>query len=73
MWNAGLDEAQAGIKIAGRNINNCRYSDDTTVMAESEELNNLLMKVKEESEKVGLKLYIQKTKIMASGPTLHGK
>ena len=58
MRNAGLDEAQAGIKIAGRNINNCRYSDDTTVMAESEELKNLLMKVKEESEKVGLKLYI---------------
>ena len=66
--NAGLDEAQAGIKIAGRNINNLRYADDTTLMAESEELKNLLMKVKEESEKVGLKLNIQKTKIMASGP-----
>ena len=66
---AGLDEAQAGIKIAGRNINNPRYADDTTVMAESEEeLKSLLMKVKEESEKVGLKLHIQKTKIMASGP-----
>ena len=68
MRNAGLDEAQAGIKIAGRNINNLRYSDDTTLMAESEELKNLLMKVKEESEKVGLKLNIQKTKILASGP-----
>ena len=69
MWNAGLDEAQAGIKIAGRNINNLRYTDDTTLMAESEEeLNSLMMKVKEESEKVGLKLSIQKTKIMASGP-----
>ena len=69
MRNAGLDEAQAGIKISGRNINNLRYTDDTTLMAESkEELNSLLMKVKEESEKVGLKLYIQKTKIMASGP-----
>ena len=69
MWNAGLDEAQAGIKIAGRNINNLRYADDTTLMAESEEeLKSLLMKVKEESEKVGLKLNIQKTKIMASGP-----
>ena len=67
--NAGLDEAQAGIKIAGRNINYLRYSDDTTLMAESkEELKSLLMKVKEESEKVGLKLNIQKTKIMASGP-----
>ena len=67
--NAGLDEAQAGIKIAGRNINNLRYVDDTTLMAESEdELKSLLMKVKEESEKVGLKLNIQKTKIMASGP-----
>ena len=65
---AGLDEAQAGIKIAGRNINNLRYVDDTTLMAESEELKSLLMKVKEESEKVGLKLNIQKTKIMASGP-----
>ena len=69
MRNAGLDEAQAGIKIAGRNINNLRYADDTTLMAESEEeLKNLLMKVKEESEKVGLKLNIHKTKIMASGP-----
>ena len=69
MWNAGLDEAQAKIKIAGRNINNLTYADDTTVMAESEEeLKNLLMKVKEESEKVGLKLNIQKTQIMASGP-----
>ena len=68
MWNPGLDEAQAGIKIAGRNINNLRYADDTILMAESEELKNLLMKVKEESEKVGLKLNIQKTKIMASGP-----
>ena len=67
MWNAGLDEEQAGIKIAGRNINNLRYADDTTLMAESEELMNLLMKVKEENEKVGLKLNIQKTKIMASG------
>ena len=69
MWNAGLDEAQAGIKIAGRNINNLRCTDDTTLMAESEEeLKSLLMKVKEESQKVGLKLNIQKTKIMASGP-----
>ena len=69
MRNAGLDEAQAGIKIAGRNINNLRYADDTTLMAESEEeLKSLLMKVKEESDKVGLKLSIQKTKIMASGP-----
>ena len=68
-WDAGLDEAQTGIKIAGRNINNLRYADDTTLMAESEEeLKSLLMKVKEESEKVGLKLDIQKTKIMASGP-----
>ena len=67
MRNAGLEEAQAGIKIAGRNINNLRYADDTTLMAESEELNNLLMKVKEKSEKVGLKLNIQKMKIMASG------
>ena len=67
--NAGLEEAQAGIKIAGRNLNNLRYADDTTFMAESEEeLKSLLMKVKEESEKVGLKLNIQKTKIMASGP-----
>ena len=68
MRNAGLDEAQTEIKIAGRNINNLRYADDTTLMAESEELKNLLMKVKEESEKVGLKLNIQKTKIMESGP-----
>ena len=68
MWNAGLDEAQAGIKIAGRNINNLRFADDTTLMAESEELKSLLIKVKEESEKVGLKLNIQKMKIMASGP-----
>ena len=68
MWNTGLDEAQAGIKIAGRNINNLRYADDTTLMAESEERKSLLMKVKEESEKVGLKLNIQKTKIMASSP-----
>ena len=68
MGNAGLEEAQAGIKIARRNINNLRYADDTTLMAESEELKSLLMKVKEESEKVGLKLNIQKTKIMASGP-----
>ena len=68
MRHAGLDEAQTGIKIAKRNINNLRYADDTTLMAESEELKNLLMKVKEESEKVSLKLNIQKTKIMASGP-----
>ena len=68
MVNAGLEEAQGGIKIAGRNINNLRYANDTTVMAESEELKSLLVKVKEESEKVGLKLNIQKTKIMASGP-----
>ena len=68
MRNAGLDEAQARIKIAGRIINSFRYADDTTLMAESEDLNSLLMKVKEESEKVGLKLDIQKTKIMASGP-----
>ena len=77
MRNAGLEETQAGIKIAGRNINNLRYADDTTLMAESEELKSLLMKVKEESEKVGLKLNIQKTKIMASGPItswqIHGK
>ena len=74
MRNAGLDEAQAGIKIAGRNINNHRYPDDTILMAESEEeLKSLLMKVKEKSEKVGLKLNIQKTKIMASGPSLPGK
>ena len=74
MWNAGMDEAQADIKIAGRNINNLRYADDTTLMAESEEeqreeeINSLLMKVKEKSEKVGLKFNVQKTKIMASGP-----
>ena len=73
MRNAGLEEAQAGIKIARRNINNLRYADDTTFMAESEELKILLMKVKEESEKVGLKLNIQKTKIMALVPSLHGK
>ena len=72
--NAGLEEAQAGIKLAGRNISNLRYADDITLMAESEEeLKSLLMKVKEESEKVGLKLNIQKTKIMASGPITHGK
>ena len=71
---AGLDEAQAGITIAGRNINNLRYADDTTLVAESEEeLKSLFMKVKEEREKVGLKLNIQKTKIMASVPSLHGK
>ena len=71
MRNAGLDEAQAGIKIAGRNINNLRYADDTTLMAESEEkLKSLLLKVKEESEKVGLKINIQKTRIMASGPVM---
>ena len=69
MWNSGLDEAQAGIKLAGRNINNLRYADETTLMAESEkELKSLLMKVKEKSEKVGLKLNFQKTKIMASSP-----
>ena len=68
MRNAGLEEAQAGIKIDGRNINNLRYADDTTLMAESEELKSLLIKVKQESEKVGSKLNIQKTKIMASGP-----
>ena len=69
MWNARLDEAQAGIKIAGRNINNLRYADDTTLMAESkEQLKSLLMKMKEESEKPGLKLNIQKTKVMASSP-----
>ena len=72
MTNAGLEEAQAGINIAGRNINNLRYADDTTLMAESEEeLKSLLMKVKEENEKVGLKLNIQKTKIMVSGPSHH--
>ena len=70
MRNAGLDEAQAGIKIARRNINNLKYTDDTTLMAESEELKSLLMKVKEESEKVGLKLNIQKTKIMTFGPII---
>ena len=68
MRNSGLDEAQAGIKIAGRNISNLRYADDTTLLAEREALKSILMKVKEESEKVGLKLNIQKTKIMASGP-----
>ena len=74
MRNAGLEETQAGIKIAGRNINNLRYTDDTTLMAErEEELKSLLMKVKEESEKVGLKLSIQKTKIWHLGPLPHGK
>ena len=74
MRNAGLDEAQAGIQIAGRNINNLRYADDTALMAESEEeVKSLLMKVKVEGEKVGLKLNIQKMKVMASGPSLHGK
>ena len=75
MRNAGLEEPQAGLKIAGRNINNLRYADDTTLMAEREELKSLLMKVKEESQKVGLKLCIQKTKIMASDPvtSLHCK
>ena len=73
MWNARLDEAQAGIKIAGRNISNLRYADDTTLMAENEELKSLLMKVKEESEKVDLKLNIQKTKIWHPVPSLHGK
>ena len=75
MWNARLDEAQAGIKIVGRNISNLRYTDDTTFMAENEEelKNLLLMKVKEESENIDLKLNIQKTKIMTSGPILHGK
>ena len=74
MRNAGLDEAQAGIKIARRNVNNLRYADDTILMAErEEELMSLLMKVKEESEKVGLKLNIQKAKIMASIPSVHGK
>ena len=68
MRNSGLEKAQAGIRIAGRNINNLRYADDTTLMAESKKLKSLLMKVKEKSEKVGLKLNIQKTKIMASGP-----
>ena len=74
MWNARLDEAQAGIKTSGRNINNLRYAVDTTLMAESEEeLKSLLIKVKEESEKAGLKLNIQKSKVVASGPSLHGK
>ena len=74
MINAGLEEAQAGIKISRRNINNLRHADDTTLMAESEEvLKSLLMKVKEESEKVGLKLNTQKSKIMTSGPITHGK
>ena len=73
MGNAGLDEAQLGIKIAKRNSNNLRYANDTTLMAESKELKSLLMKVKEESEKIGLKLNIQETKIMASSPSLHGK
>ena len=68
MWNAGLDEGQAGIKIAGRNINNPRYADDTTIMAKSKKLKNLLMKAKEESEKIGLKFNLQKTEIMASSP-----
>ena len=73
MRNTGLEEAQAEIKITGRNINNFRYADDTTLMAESEELKSLLMKVKEESEKVGLKFNIQKIRIMAMVPLLHGK
>ena len=74
LQNVGLDETQAGIKIGRRNINNLRYAEDTTLMAESkEELKSLLMKVKEENEKVGLKLNFQKTKIMASGPIIHGK
>ena len=73
MWNAGLEEAHAGIKIARRNISNLRYADDTTLMTESEELKSLLMKVKEESEKVGLKFNIQKTNIMASGPITSGQ
>ena len=74
MWNAGLDEVQTGIKIAGRNINNLRFADDSYLVAESEEeLKSLLMKVKEENEKAGLKLNIQKTEIMASSPSLHGK
>ena len=73
MRNAGLDEAQAGVKTAGRNINNLRYTDDTTLMAESEELKSLLMKVKEESEKVGLKLNIQKRRSWHPVPSLHGK
>ena len=73
MRNPGLDEAQAGIKITRRKINNLRYADDTTLMAESEELKNILIKMKEESKKVGLKLNIQKTKIIVSVPSLHGK
>ena len=74
MWNAKLDEAQVGIKISGRNINNLRYADDTALMAESEkELKSLLLKVKEEAEKAGLKLNIQKATIMVSGPIIHGK
>ena len=73
MRNPGLEETQAGIKIGGRNINNLRYADDSTLMAESKELKSLLIKVKEESEKVGLKVNIQKTKIMADAPSLHGK
>ena len=73
MWNARLDEAQAGIKIAGRYINNLRYANDTTLMAEGEELKSLLMKVKEESAKAGLKFNIQKSKIMDPVPSLHGK
>ena len=73
MWNAWRDEAQAGIKIVGRNISNLRYADDTTLMVESKELKSLLMKVKEESEEFGLKLNIQKMKIMAFGPITHGK
>ena len=74
MWYAGLDEAQAGIKIVGRNINNIRYTDDTTLTAEcKEELKSLLMKVKEENEKAGLKLNFQKTKMMALVPSVHGK
>ena len=73
MRNSGLEEAQAGIKIAGRNINNLRYAEDTTLMAESEELKSVLMKVKEETGKAGLKLNIQETRIMASSSSLHGK
>ena len=74
MWNAGLNDSQGGIKIVGRNTNNFRYADDATLMAESgEELKNLFVRVKEESEKADSKLNIQKTKIMASGPTFHGK
>ena len=73
MWNAGLEEAQAGIKIARRNTNNLRYADDTTLVAESKELKSFLMKVKEESEKVGLKFNIQKTKIMSFGPITSGQ